>query len=308
MKNMKTLLSLLFVFVCVVSQAQFHNVKGIRIVPRTSASDSTTISNVGQISFDADDDKIRFNDGSGWFSFLKEGATLPSWPLSGNASLTGDVNILGLSTHDVYIGTSASRVAEFRSQASSVISFNRQVSNDASRATWRMDGNLMSFLRGNYLGLTTEQRIQAEGDSLYIFVGDGSADVFSRIKIDPEDGMVYEDSTTNSYGIRYSGVVTPTDSTLITKSYVDGRFDGIEVPEGTNKTMGIATLSSGTVTVNTTAVTATSRIFLTVNGGTLTNVGTPYVSARSAGTSFTITSTNGSDASDVAWIIINPAP
>lgn len=52
--------------------------KGIRFVGR---SDSTTISNVGQIQFDADDDKFRFNDGNGWFSFLKEGASLPYLPL-----------------------------------------------------------------------------------------------------------------------------------------------------------------------------------------------------------------------------------
>lgn len=82
--------------------------------------------------------------------------------------------------------------------------------------------------------------------------------------------------------------------------------NGIKVPEGSNATMGVATLSSGTVTVNTTKVTANSRIFLTINGGSLTNVGATYISARSAGTSFTISSTNASDASQVAWIIIEP--
>lgn len=65
--------------------------KGIRFVGR---SDSTTISNVGQIQFDADDDKFRFNDGTGWFSYLKEGATLPYWPLSGSATLTNNTDIV----------------------------------------------------------------------------------------------------------------------------------------------------------------------------------------------------------------------
>src|SRR5690606_2526062 len=64
----------------------------IRFVGR---SDSTTIPNVGQIQFDADDDKFRFNDGTGWFSFLKEGATLPYWPLSGSAVTTGNISITG---------------------------------------------------------------------------------------------------------------------------------------------------------------------------------------------------------------------
>lgn len=78
------------------------------------------------------------------------------------------------------------------------------------------------------------------------------------------------------------------------------------IKEGTNATMGQATLVNGSVVVSTTKVTASSRIFLTVNGGTLTNVGFVYVSARTAGTSFTITSSNASDSSNVAWVIIEP--
>src|SRR5690606_34440573 len=108
---MKTILSILFLFVCAFAHAQYHNVEGIRVVGR---SDSTTISNVGQIQFDADDDKFRFNDGTGWFSFLKEGSVGASWPLSGTADLTGDVNIRGASTHDVTIGTTTNRAAIFR--------------------------------------------------------------------------------------------------------------------------------------------------------------------------------------------------
>jgi len=84
---------------------------------------------------------------------------------------------------------------------------------------------------------------------------------------------------------------------------------GIYIKEGTNATSGVATLVAGTVTVNTTKVTANSRIYLTrqTTSGTL---GTSVdVTARTAGTSFTITS-NGSilDTSDVAWVIIEPAP
>ncbi len=84
--------------------------------------------------------------------------------------------------------------------------------------------------------------------------------------------------------------------------------NGLYIKEGSNATMGTATLSAGTVVVSTTKVTANSRIFLTVNGGTLTNVGAVYVSARTAGTSFTITSLNILDASNVAWAILEPSP
>lgn len=82
--------------------------------------------------------------------------------------------------------------------------------------------------------------------------------------------------------------------------------NGFYVKEGTNATMGVATLVAGTVTVNTTKVTATSRIFLTHqnNSGTL---GFVTVSARTAATSFTITSSNVLDTSDIAWIIMEPA-
>lgn len=83
--------------------------------------------------------------------------------------------------------------------------------------------------------------------------------------------------------------------------------NGFYIKEGTNATSGIATLSGGTVTVSTTKVTANSRIQITIQGGTLTNVGSTYISARTAGTSFVITSTNILDASTVAWVIIEPA-
>jgi hypothetical protein len=71
--------------------------------------------------------------------------------------------------------------------------------------------------------------------------------------------------------------------------------------------MGVVTLVGGTATVANTSVTANSRIFLTSQ----TDGGTPgflRVSARSAGTSFTITSGSGTDTSTVAWVIFEPTP
>lgn len=84
---------------------------------------------------------------------------------------------------------------------------------------------------------------------------------------------------------------------------------GISIKEGTNATMGLATLVAGTVTVNTTKVTANSRIMLTrQNLGTITVPVGLAVSARSSGTSFTILSGDLSDTSTIAWQIIEPAP
>lgn len=81
---------------------------------------------------------------------------------------------------------------------------------------------------------------------------------------------------------------------------------GVNVKEGTNARMGTATLVAGTVTVSTTAVTANSRIMLTAqNSGAAP--GALRISARTAGTSFAITSTSATDTSLVAWIIFEPS-
>jgi hypothetical protein len=100
-----------------------------------------------------------------------------------------------------------------------------------------------------------------------------------------------------------AGVLSATTNTSIA---VGSAGQGYQVKEGTNAKMGTATLVAGTVTVSTTAVTANSRIFLTAQstGGT---PGALRVSARSAGTSFTITSTSSTDTSLVAWFIVEPA-
>ena len=80
---------------------------------------------------------------------------------------------------------------------------------------------------------------------------------------------------------------------------------GLLFDEGTNAIMGLAVLVGGTVTVSTTKVTTNSRILLTNNASS----GTPgflYINARVANTSFTITSSSGTDTSSVMWTIIEP--
>jgi len=77
----------------------------------------------------------------------------------------------------------------------------------------------------------------------------------------------------------------------------------ITLTDGANKSVGQATLASGTVTVNNTRVTANSRIFLTL--ANCSTCGTLYVGTITAATSFVINSTNVLDGSLVNWIIIN---
>jgi hypothetical protein len=83
-------------------------------------------------------------------------------------------------------------------------------------------------------------------------------------------------------------------------------FDStIKIPEGSNKRMGTATLNGITaVTVTTSAVTANSRIFLTIQAPAGTP-GSPYVNSISAGSNFTVKSTGSSDTSTVGWVIID---
>lgn len=68
---------------------------------------------------------------------------------------------------------------------------------------------------------------------------------------------------------------------------------------------GTAVLVGGTVTVSDANTTANTRFYLTsnVDGGT---PGFLRVSARSASTNFTITSSNGADTSTVAWLAVEP--
>lgn len=77
----------------------------------------------------------------------------------------------------------------------------------------------------------------------------------------------------------------------------------INIATGTNASVGTGTLSSGTVTINTTAVTASSIIQVQLTS--CSSCGTLYIGTVTAGTSFVVTSTNGSDASTFNYWIIN---
>lgn len=83
---------------------------------------------------------------------------------------------------------------------------------------------------------------------------------------------------------------------------------GVQIKEGANATMGVATLVTGSATVATTKVTANSRIFLTVqNLGTVSSPKAVAAFNRTPGTSFQIASSDATDTSVIAWHIIEPA-
>lgn len=83
---------------------------------------------------------------------------------------------------------------------------------------------------------------------------------------------------------------------------------GLAIKEGAGATSGVVTLAAGAATVPTDKVAANSRIQLTVQAlGTVTSPKAVAVTGRTAGTSFTITSADATDTSQVAWVIISPA-
>lgn len=79
---------------------------------------------------------------------------------------------------------------------------------------------------------------------------------------------------------------------------------GFSTKEAANGKQGVATLVAGTVTVSNHSITAVSRIFLTAQDGNTT--GALRVSARTAGTSFVITSSVPADTGVVAYEIFEP--
>lgn len=156
-------------------------------------------------------------------------------------------------------------------------------------------------------GINTTGTVTTTGASstAVLVTGLVAADAFDRWRVQASGRMDWGPGTgardTNLYR---SGVgLLATDNSLV----LAAAGGGVQVKEGANATMGLtAAMTAGTITVNTTKVTANSRIFLTAQntGGT---AGSLRISARTPGTSFTITSTSGTDTSTVAWWLVEPA-
>lgn len=143
--------------------------------------------------------------------------------------------------------------------------------------------------------------IAITGSPAKVVVTNASA-IFARLVV-----LETQDSTTPNFPNLYESWSNDAQTQYWTGIGGIGSDNGFSVKTGTNRTAGLATLVAGTVTVSTTKVTANSMIFLTrqtISGTIGTSVD---ITARTPGTSFTITS-NGSvlDTSAVAWQIIEP--
>ena len=154
---------------------------------------------------------------------------------------------------------------------------------------------------------TPSSQFIAASNADLLLAGQVTADTFFRYelfgggaqKFGPGNGAV--DCTIQRIGAGVFGVSV-------------GSFDvstagqGLRVAEGANAKQGTFALSgAATTVVANTSVTANSRILMTCQAlGTVTAASTLCVSARTAGTSFTVTPSQATDTSTIAYEIFEP--
>jgi hypothetical protein len=111
--------------------------------------------------------------------------------------------------------------------------------------------------------------------------------------------------TSNQFQVNSTGaIVAGTGITQTGNITLSSPGNKINIATGANASVGTGTLAAGTVTVATTAVTANSIIIITPQE-TGTYNGRLRVSARTAGTGFTVTSSDAADTVVFGYQIIN---
>lgn len=155
-----------------------------------------------------------------------------------------------------------------------------------------------------------------------------------------QDGIILtslRDRTTNFVGAKYYGGGTPTifgfelsstsssDTTGVNFFILPGTPPAAHLAAPTicnipwfrrntpsssisNPTLGVATMTGGTVTINTSAVSSSATIFCcntAANALDMAHVGNLYISNVVAGTSFTVNSSKPVTNNSIAWFILN---
>ncbi len=151
-------------------------------------------------------------------------------------------------------------------------------------------------------GNISTQRYACISAPTYDFVGSSTITVAATFAVTGAPIQGTNCSITNSFALWVQAGITNLGGDL--KLSLAG--SGIYIKEGSNATMGVATMTGGSVVVSTTKVTANSRIFLTRQNNAGTVSVAADVTARTPGTDFTITA-GVADTSDVAWLIVEPS-
>lgn len=251
----------------------------------------------------------------GLLSFFKEGsAASTGWQVDseGNITTAGTVTATGGVVSNgpaTYTGATAETVVLSATVTGDVDPPRYQMSADGSMS-WGPGNNpldcTLSRLSGGVMKMTEFSfravRTSASGTA---FTTQVVGDTANRIQIEADGEIRWSagsgSTDTNLYRAAADILATDDDFAISTVG------KGLKVREGTNAKMGVtAAMTAGTIVVSTTAVTANSRIFLTAQT-TGAGPGALRVSARTAGTSFTITSDNAADTSTVAWMLVEPA-
>lgn len=149
----------------------------------------------------------------------------------------------------------------------------------------------------------TQNRVQVRGDGRLDW-GPGNAATDTNLYRDSA-GVLKTDSFLSLGGSGQASAGFTVFSGAAKALQIGSAGGGLSVKEGTNGRLGVATLVAGTVTIPASNVTATTRIFLSRVSGTAANFGN-LTYTISAGTSFTINSTNAADTSVVNYMLVEP--
>lgn len=238
------------------------------------------------------------------------GTAMARFNSSGNALYTGKVAIgtggltlTPLGYLHVKYGGGAGGIALEATSSSQYASIDFY--NNSSSLVGQFLNTNSGFSSGMYLGNSTYLTnfntsgivgLIAAGSSGYLSFGTGgSATGNERMRIFANGNIGVGSTTDNSNGkLQITGNLA-----------LETAGNKLLIATGTNAAAGTGTLSSGTVTITTSAVTASSLIILTYNGGSVGTVPALGVSSKTAGTGFTVVSSNASDSGTFSWTIIN---
>jgi hypothetical protein len=243
---------------------------------------------------------------NGYINIVAGNASVTACHFDGNASY-GHVNLQSASTlysesscTHAGVGTGVPIYGNATAVAAAQVILPKNIGTFSNQAL-----NSVSALQINDLTATGTSALLVEalndsnGATIKI-VGQGATTPSKTLRVSSGSFRIVNDGFTQD-------ILTLTDAgALSVVSHLDGTpaGAGLRVKEGSNAKQGTATLSGGTVVVSNTSVTASSRIVLTAQDNN--SVGALRVSARTAGTSFTVTSSSGTDSGVVAYEIFEP--
>jgi hypothetical protein len=282
------------------------------LAPRLTTTQRNAIASpsFGLMIYNTTDSAYQYYRASGWTGMGSGGSTTYKIGTYNSQTINGDgASIVGDSIY----------MQEFSAESPGLVP-----AGGSGTTYLRGDGTWQTVSGGSPAG--NFNNVQLNRNGAFAAAGSDSLSMSSGVLVSKGgytsgDKMVFNGSTKNiEFGTGSNPSIAVTASAMIFRtvnaaSYVDltgGAYSAngslstttkINVTTGTNKSAGTGTLASGTATISTTQVTANSLIFIQYTS--CSSCASTYISAKTAGTSFVVTSTNGSDASTFNWWIIN---